>query len=172
MLLKRITNFVVLVLLLTAAGPGSTEPAWTQALRNIEAVTGVRFVPNTDLPARFTKVEADSNLLTLRAYREANELRQATAKLFVWKHNPGVVDWYATVPDFEEDVWKTYHADGTIEYEPLSAEFKEAYRKLLELAGQGVSESFYCLRKFKFSQPVNPSARNTLSCSGVAYPCR
>lgn len=127
-----ISLFVTLVLLLTAAYPSTGEPAWTQALRDIEVLTGVYFVPNTDLPARFTKLEADSNLLVLRAYREADEAGQATARLFVWKHDPGVVDWYATVPNFKEDVWKTYHADGTVELEPLSAEFKKAYRDLLK----------------------------------------
>ena len=135
---KLLVSLLVFFLLLTAYGQNDavTESAWTQALRDIEALTGIHFVLDTDLPAEFTTQEADSTLAELRAYREEDEVGQATASLFIWEHNPNVVDWFVTVPDFDEDVWKRYHADGTVEREPLSDEFKEAYRELLKLTGR------------------------------------
>lgn len=108
----------------------SAEAKWSQALQDIEKATGVRFVLDEDLPEEFLQADADSNFQEQRAYREADGLGEATARLFVWKHDPSAVNWYVRVPDLKEKIFKVYHSDGSVEREPFSAEFEKAYGKL------------------------------------------
>ena len=53
---KLLVSLLVVFLLLTAYGQNDavTESAWTQALRDVEALTGIHLVLDTDLPAEFT----------------------------------------------------------------------------------------------------------------------
>lgn len=96
--LKHYFSVLILILLLAACGqqgsPGnlSAEAKWSEAVGDIEKFTGVRLVPNEDLPEVFLKVDADSKFQEQRAYREADGVGEATARLFIWKHDPSVVD--------------------------------------------------------------------------------
>lgn len=129
-------SFLAIALLLAACGQQgspdnlSAEAKWSEDVQDIEKFTGVQLVPNEDLPEVFLKVDADSKFQEQRAYREADGVGKATARLFIWKHDPSVVDWYIRVPDLKEKVFKVYHSDGSVEREPFSVQTAEAYGNL------------------------------------------